>query len=142
MEEPKLREKSVRDESTTVTVGRNGENRAASYLESKGYEILDRNFRMGRQGEIDLIAKTPDDNGSSVVFFEVKYRKDLDFGRPSLAVDRRKMQRIIQTARHYMAANHLGETAVRFDILEIWWEKDHHKIHHYKNAFGEDLWTN
>ena len=57
MEEPKLREKSVRDESTTVTVGRNGENRAASYLESKGYEILDRNFRMGRQGEIDLIAR-------------------------------------------------------------------------------------
>ena len=127
--------------SRSYEQGLAAEEMAARYLETKGFRILERRYRI-RQGEIDLIAKTPDDNGSSVVFFEVKYRKDLDYGRPSLAVDRRKMQRIIQTARHYMAANHLGETAVRFDILEIWWEKDHHKIHHYKNAFGEDLWTN
>lgn len=127
--------------SSSYEQGLAAEEMAARYLETKGFRILERRYRI-RQGEIDLIAKTPDDNGSSVVFFEVKYRKDLDFGRPSLAVDRRKMQRIIQTARHYMAANHLGETAVRFDIVEIWWEKDHHKIHHYKNAFGEDLWTN
>lgn len=127
--------------SSSYEQGLAAEEMAARYLETKGFRILERRYRI-RQGEIDLIAKTPDDNGSSVVFFEVKYRKDLDYGRPSLAVDRRKMQRIIQTARHYMAANHLGETAVRFDILEIWWEKDHHKIHHYKNAFGEDLWTN
>ena len=127
--------------SSSYEQGLAAEEMAARYLETKGFRILERRYRI-RQGEIDLIAKTPDDNGSSVVFFEVKYRKDLDYGRPSLAVDRRKMQRIIQTARHYMAANHLGETALRFDILEIWWEKDHHKIHHYKNAFGEDLWTN
>ncbi len=127
--------------SSSYEQGLAAEEMAARYLETKGFRILERRYRI-RQGEIDLIAEAPDDNGSSVVFFEVKYRKDLDFGRPSLAVDRRKMQRIIQTARHYMAANHLGETAVRFDILEIWWEKDHHKIHHYKNAFGEDLWTN
>lgn len=127
--------------SSSYEQGLAAEEMAARYLETKGFRILERRYRI-RQGEIDLIAETPDDNGSSVVFFEVKYRKDLDYGRPSLAVDRRKMQRIIQTARHYMAANHLGETAVRFDILEIWWEKDHHKIHHYKNAFGEDLWTN
>lgn len=127
--------------SSSYEQGLAAEDMAARYLETKGFRILERRYRI-RQGEIDLIAEALDDNGSSVVFFEVKYRKDLDFGRPSLAVDRRKMQRIIQTARHYMAANHLGETAVRFDILEIWWEKDHHKIHHYKNAFGEDLWTN
>ena len=127
--------------SSSYEQGLAAEEMAARYLETKGFRILERRYRI-RQGEIDLIAEAPDDNGSSVVFFEVKYRKDLDFGKPSLAVDRRKMQRIIQTARHYMAANHLSETAVRFDILEIWWEKDHHKIHHYKNAFGEDLWTN
>ena len=48
------------------------EKQAAVYLEQKGYEILEMNFRC-RRGEIDLVAR----DGEYLVFVEVKYRADL-----------------------------------------------------------------
>ena len=48
-------------------VGNEGEDRAASYLLKKGYEILERNWRTSR-GEIDIIAY----NSHTIVFVEVK----------------------------------------------------------------------
>ncbi len=133
MEEPKLREKSVRDESTTVTVGRNGENRAASYLESKGYEILDRNFRMGRQGEIDLIALRK----GVLVFVEVKA---LPHGNPEMLsheLNRTKLQKIIKTAKFYIEKHRQYKCrAIRFDVLAID-VPGLEPVHHIVNAFSE-----
>ena len=40
--------------NTRIT-GNDGENRAAAYLVSKGFEIIERNWRTNR-GEIDIIA--------------------------------------------------------------------------------------
>ena len=53
------------------------EKQAAVFLEQKGYEILEMNFRC-RRGEIDLVAR----DGEYLVFVEVKYRADLRCGRP------------------------------------------------------------
>ena len=47
------------------------ENMAASYLEEKGYQILEKNF-YSHFGEIDLIAKKEE----VIIFVEVKYRKN------------------------------------------------------------------
>ena len=121
--------------------GLRAEEMAASYLSGKQYEILEKRFRC-RQGEIDLIALDHQLSLPVLVFVEVKYRHDLSFGRPSLAVTPEKMRRLIYTAEYYRSQKRIDEMKMRFDIIEIWWAGDHHKIHHYQNAFGEDLWTN
>ena len=65
------------------------EETAAAFLTSKGYRVLERNFRC-RQGEIDLICR----HGRYLVFAEVKYRSGLSMGSPAEAVDARKQERI------------------------------------------------
>ena len=59
------------------SVGNAGENLAVEYLQRAGYEVLDRNFYT-RYGELDLVARTPEDD---LAFVEVKYRTaDTDGG--------------------------------------------------------------
>lgn len=96
-------------------IGSRYEAMAAAYLEARGYEILERNYR-DRFGEIDLIAR----DGKCLVFLEVKYRKDLKKGDPLEAVDYRKQQRIRNTARRYLYCRHSGqEPPCRFDVVAI-----------------------
>ena len=57
----------TRDALSTAQKGALGEDAAVSYLESKGWEVLARNFRV-RVGEIDVIAR----QGDTVAFVEVK----------------------------------------------------------------------
>lgn len=101
------------------------EKEAAAFLESKGFRILQRNFRC-RLGEIDLIAR----DGAWLVFVEVKYRRSERYGWGEEHVDKRKQQRIIAVARYYLA----GLKALppcRFDVIAI----DENRIHHFPNAF-------
>ena len=72
-------------------VGTRQESRAAEYLESLGYHILERNFRC-RFGEIDLIAEQDD----TYVFIEVKYRTGRTAGDPASAVDGKKQKKITE----------------------------------------------
>jgi len=53
-------------------LGKKGEDLAADYLRKKGYRILKRNWRSGRN-EVDIIA----DNNEYIVFVEVKTRSGI-----------------------------------------------------------------
>ena len=70
-------------------VGETGEQIAVDYLIKNGFTILNRNFRSGRFGEIDIIAE----EDSCICFIEVKTRTSDTFGAPSEAVDHKKMQK-------------------------------------------------
>lgn len=109
------------------TVGTTQEERAAEFLEQKGMQIIARNYRI-RSGEIDLIGT----DGAYLVFVEVKYRADERMGSPLEAVDARKQQTIIRTARHFMMRfGYSQDTPCRFDVVGITGDK----IEHIKNAF-------
>lgn len=108
-------------------VGQRHEELAAKYLEEKGYEILERNYRI-RTGEIDLIAR--DDR--YLVFVEVKYRKNLQMGDPLEAVDLRKQQQIYRTAIYYLHQKKWENVPCRFDVIGI----TETQICHIRNAFG------
>lgn len=96
-------------------VGSEYERRAAEYLQSQGYRILERNFRC-RTGEIDLIAR----DGAYLVFIEVKYRRDAASGDPTEAVDAAKQMTISRTASYYCLKKGYGETMpCRFDVVAI-----------------------
>ena len=93
--------------------GTDYETRAAAWLESRGVQILCRNYRT-RYGEVDLIGL----DGPYLVFVEVKYRSSVKMGAPLEAVDWRKRQKILQTARHYLAEHHYrADAPVRFDCV-------------------------
>lgn len=107
--------------------GKEYEDLAAAYLEEKGYEILERNFRC-RAGEIDLVAR----QGACLVFVEVKYRKTGGFGEASLAVDRTKQRRLSRAAAVYLLEKGFSpETPCRFDVISVTGEERKH----YINAF-------
>ena len=77
-----------------------GEEYAALYLKKQGYKIVERNYK-NKIGEIDIIAK----HKKTLVFVEVKTRKTCEFGTPAEAVTYYKKQKIVNTARMYLAQN-------------------------------------
>ncbi len=95
-------------------LGRTGEDRAARFLVSQGYRILERNYRT-RSGEIDLIAL----HQGTVAFIEVKTRSNDAFGAPELAVNQRKQQRMIKAALGYIQFKKLHQVPCRFDVVAI-----------------------
>ena len=101
---------------TTTDKGGRGETLAAKQMQKMGYEILERNFHALR-GEIDIIAKKE----NTIVFTEVKYRKNETMGTPAEAVDSRKQQNIIRAAKAYIAQECLMEMGYdfRFDVAEV-----------------------
>lgn len=90
------------------------EEEAANYLKSKGYKILERNFRTSF-GEIDIIAKDKD----SLCFVEVKFRSFPYKYEPIQAVDLEKRKRIIKVALYYLKLKKLDLVRARFDVLSI-----------------------
>lgn len=103
------------------------ENLVAEYLKTQGYEILEKNYRC-RIGEIDLIAK----EGETLVFVEVKYRRDDKMGNPKEAVNRKKQKKISMAASYYLMRE-CGRMDIpcRFDVAAVLGEQ----IEVVKNAF-------
>jgi putative endonuclease len=83
-------------------IGAFGEATIATYLQSRSFEIIDRNWRI-REGEIDLVAS--DQNGV-IHFVEVKTRSSLAFGDPLEAIDRIKARRLQRLALAWLVTNH------------------------------------
>ena len=96
-------------------LGKAYEEKAAAFLESRGYEILERNFS-SPGGEIDLIAR----DGQYLVFVEVKYRADASKGKPLEAVGPAKQERVRRTAAWYLMKKGISqEVPCRFDVVGI-----------------------
>lgn len=96
-----------------VTQGRTGEARAAEFLRTQGFRILEQNYRW-RGGEIDLVAREDD----CLVFVEVKQRRSHRYGVPEAALTSEKRAHIARTARHYLAT-HPTDLDVRFDVVAL-----------------------
>lgn len=99
---------------------------AAEYLRSQGMQILEQNFRC-RIGEIDVVAR----DGDTLVFAEVKYRKNDHYGSPLEAVNFHKQNTIRKVAEYYLMCNPMVRMTVRFDVIGILGDK----IEHIRNAF-------
>ncbi len=111
-------------------LGNLGEEFACEHAKSLGMVILEKNFR-GSKGELDFIAQDED----TVVFAEVKTRSGNKFGTPAEAVSSTKIERIKHTATEYVVLNPLEGRNVRFDVVEVYKQKDGFKLNYIKNAF-------
>jgi len=101
---------------------------AVKYLQEQGLRLIAQNYR-SRFGEIDLIMQ----DGVTVVFVEVRMRRNAAFGGAAASIDTRKQQRIISTAQQYLAG--LARVpACRFDAVLLD-GKAEHNMQWLKNAF-------
>ena len=96
-------------------LGKWGEDEAALYYEDKGYEILERDWKVGKR-DIDLIALTEDKD--TLVFVEVKTRQNNDLQEPEEAVEVKKMRNLAIAANAYVKLHGL-DMDVRFDIISV-----------------------
>lgn len=114
----------------TREIGSVFEKQAGEYLKTKGYIIIEYNFRC-KTGEIDIIAL----DGETLVFCEVKYRSDNRKGTPFEAVTISKQKKISRTALYYITKHQITNMPCRFDVVGI--TRD--KIELIKNAFEYSL---
>lgn len=111
--------------------GQEGEATAARYLRRKGYRIVAKNFRSSL-GELDLVAE----DGSVLVFVEVKARRTQEFGGAVHAVHPQKQKKLIRLAAQYLARHHLADRCCRFDVVLLQGaDKAAPQIEHIQNAF-------
>ena len=112
------------------TLGKMGEDLACAELCRRGYAILARRHRT-RHGEIDIIAR----DGSTIVFVEVKARRDGAFGGAGAAVTPWKQQRIVRMATDYLARRGLLDHPCRFDVVAIDFERGRARVEVFEHAF-------
>ncbi|NLT02475.1 MAG: YraN family protein [Bacteroidales bacterium] len=110
-------------------LGKEGETVAADYLRDKGYTIREINW-YSQHKELDIVAEHQD----WLVVVEVKTRSGIPFEAPELAVDRRKIQRLVTAAHHYVHLHKL-DMPIRFDVMALVYEKGHWQIEHFEDAF-------
>ena len=110
---------------------------AAAAYKKKGYKLLDTNYH-SRFGEIDLILG----KGNTVVFAEVKLRKNARFAEAREFVTRDKQEKIMKTALLWLS-DRKNMPEVRFDVVEIYAPKGLEsprkdiKLEIYENAFWQ-----
>lgn len=112
-----------------IELGNTGEQLALAFLVSKGYKILETNWRFQHK-EIDIIAK----KDPFIVFVEVKTRRTNYFGEPFTFVNKKKQGFIIKAANEYIIQHDIDEEA-RFDIISVLFNDHKKDIQHIEDAF-------
>lgn len=113
-------------------IGSFGEALARDYLISKGYKILNMNFR-NKFGEIDIICK----KNNLLIFCEIKSRYSNSFGSPIESITCYKQKQIIKLSELYVISKKYYNFSVRYDIIEVIFNTitSSHIINHVQDAF-------
>jgi putative endonuclease len=105
---------------TTKGIGDSAEGRALAHLQRQGLQLVRRNYRLAggprqRGAEIDLVMAAPD---GTLVFVEVRARRNSSHGGAAASVTATKQRRIVRAAQHYLM-NLAVLPPCRFDVVAI-----------------------
>jgi putative endonuclease len=118
-------------QAQSAAKGARGEELAAAYLRSRGWDIVARNVR-SRRGEVDLVAG----RGDLLAFVEVKAWDSYDAADLEYAIGPAKRRRIRDAARLFLARRpDLADRRARFDVVLL--GGDPPRVRHLENAFTE-----
>ncbi len=93
--------------------GKKAEDIACSYLKKQGYNIIERNRRLGR-GELDIVATHTD----ILVFVEVKGHQNRESSLDAMHMD--KQQRMVSAAQTWLGQHaEFAHHQCRFDLLVV-----------------------
>lgn len=95
-------------------LGQTGERLAEFFLRARGFRTAARHFTTP-VGELDLVMH----DGATIVFVEVKTRRDRRFADPEDAVGSRKQARLMRAARWFLAQRGLHDRPCRFDVVTV-----------------------
>lgn len=95
-------------------IGDSGERLAADYLERLGHRVIERNVRR-REGEVDLVTL----DGETLVFVEVKLRRQGGFGGAIEAITPAKQLRLQALAEAYAAEHPELPQQLRIDLVAV-----------------------
>lgn len=118
------------NKSLNKQIGDKGEMLAKDYLEKNGLKIVERNYYKNK-GEIDIIAFDKE----VIVFIEVKLRNSLKYGHPLESINKKKIDKLINTASLYLQENKLESRNIRFDVVSILLNNGLYEINHITDAF-------
>lgn len=104
---------SIANHNRHLQKGQLAEQLACNYLQQQGLRLIERNYYC-RLGEIDLIMQ----HRKSLVFVEVRYRKNNLFGGAVESITTKKQHKLQKTALHYMQ-QHQTRQSTRFDVVAI-----------------------
>ena len=100
---------------TSKQKGAWAEDIACKWLVNQGLTLKQRNFYT-RYGEIDLVMN----DSSQLIFVEVKFRKNNDFGTAEAAITPQKCRRLAAAAKTYLIGNNYGNNQpMRFDAVTV-----------------------
>jgi len=95
--------------------GREAERLALDFLQKQGLHLLAQNWRC-RAGELDLVMQ---DKGT-VVFAEVRYRRNNHFGGAAQSVDSHKQRKLARSAQQFLQQHpSLTNQPCRFDVIAL-----------------------
>jgi putative endonuclease len=106
--------------ASPLAVGGEAEDRALRYLQHQGLVLVQRHYRVARgpgarAGEVDLVMR---DRDGTLVFVEVRARRDPRFGGAAATVTSTKQRRLVFAAQHYlMRLSRLPPC--RFDVVAV-----------------------
>ncbi len=108
---------------------------ALAHLQGRGLRLVERNYRVARGprargGEIDLILR---DRDGTLVFVEVRSRRDADHGGAAASIGPAKQASLRLAARHYLMRLSVMPPC-RFDVVAI----DKGCIEWIPGAFGAE----
>jgi putative endonuclease len=83
-----------------VFLGKQGEEIAENYLKDKGYFIIEKNFH-SKYGEVDIICE----KNNNLVFVEVKYRNNKNFGLGEESISPSKIGKLKRTIEVWLSKN-------------------------------------
>ena len=116
---------------STKSKGNKGEDLAEKILKDKGYEIIERNYRYGKTGEIDIVSKIE----KTFVFVEVKTKTNLEYGQPEYSVTKNKFRQMKRMAEIYLYEKGITDVDCRIDVIAILFLKgEKPRINHIINA--------
>lgn len=113
-------------------LGYRGEQIASEYLASKGYQIIQRNFRAKQYGEIDIIAQ----KGDLLIFVEVKTRVGDKFGTPEEAITSRKLHELKKMVDYYFNLQPKLALSPQIDVIAVTLDVDNtlSGLKHFENV--------
>ena len=113
-------------------LGQWGEKRCEKHLKKQGLKTLTRNYTC-KTGELDLVMADAD---GTVVFVEVKTRKDEVFAPAEDVITESKKRKLCRTAKYFLRVQKIENRPCRFDIVTVTLDANNQEIiKHYPNAF-------
>jgi len=94
------------------------EQQACRFLQAQGLRLVARNWQQPKVGELDLVMIETGQAWSTLVFIEVRQRKQSVFGDAALSVTAGKQRKVIKAARYFLQHHpEYSDYECRFDVI-------------------------